>query len=410
VTVGARPTARVQIQKLDEHGHPSGDVVAADFNPTTMQYSITNQASQGSGRSRSRAVDESTGKLTMDLVFDTTDSGDDVRNKTERIALLMKPEGARGTPILQVTWGNFAFQGALDQYRETLDFFSSDGMPLRATLSLGFTTVTEQNRTPDKVFAFSSGRTGSITGNFQATNEVYEVPRAEGSSVTSTAAALGAPGVGNLLAALNGIEDVRNGLGAPRTLLVFDAPILEGPLAFATGASAGAGIGFGASAGAGAGIGFGASTGAGIGFGASAGAGIGFGASAGAGIGFGASAGAGLSAAASAGVGASFSAGARAGASFSAGVGVTGVASFTGVSGSAASAGVAASSGAFAQLGTPRAQVHSRLDVARVHAIVPPPRPVDDPSGFGPGGRALRVGGGGTVRHVSLRDLIEFED
>ncbi|MFO7180302.1 MAG: hypothetical protein DIU78_016495, partial [Pseudomonadota bacterium] len=72
-TAGTRPSARVQIQKLDQNGNPTGEPIQADFNPTSMQYSITNTAAQGSGRGRSRAVDESTGKLTMDLVFDTTD-------------------------------------------------------------------------------------------------------------------------------------------------------------------------------------------------------------------------------------------------------------------------------------------------------------------------------------------------
>lgn len=447
-TAGTRPSARVQIQKLDQNGNPTGEPIQADFNPTSMQYSITNTAAQGSGRGRSRAVDESTGKLTMDLVFDTTDSGDDVRNKTEKIALLMRPDASRATPILLVTWGNFSFQGALDQYRETLEFFSPEGMPLRATLSLGFTTVTEQNRTPDKVFAFSSGRTGSIGGRFQATDEAYtyEVPRPQGSSATDAASAMGDPEAAHDIAAANGIEDLRNGSDAPDILLVTDEPILDGPLAFSAGAGAGAaagagiglgagagaGFGFGASAGAGAGFGFGAgaSAGAGFGFGAGAGAGAGFGlgASAGAALGFGASASASAGFGASAGAGIGFGASASAsaeigfGASASAGVGVGARAGFGASAsaaagaiavraGGAASAGVAASEGAFALLGQPRPRTRTRLDVSRVIGALPPARPVDDPSGFGPGGRALRTGASVDVgQRVALRDLIEFED
>jgi hypothetical protein len=38
-------------------------------------------------------------------------------------------------------------------------------------------------------------------------------------------------------------------------------------------------------------------------------------------------------------------------------------------------------------------------------------RPVDDPTGFGPGGRALRTGPGVDVgQRISIRDRIEFED
>lgn len=419
-TPGTRPSAHVQIQKLDQTGNPTGEPIVADFNPTSMQYSITNTAAQGSGRGRSRAVDESTGKLTMDLVFDTTDSGDDVRNKTEKVALLMKPDASRGTPILLVTWGNFSFKGALDQYRETLDFFSPEGMPLRATLSLGFTTVTEQNRTPDEVFAFSSGRTGSIGGQFQATDEAYtyEVPRPEGSSATDAASAMGDPEAAHEIAAANGIEDLRNGSDAPDVLLVTDEPILEKPLAFSAGGAVGvgAGVGFGA----GTGVGFGASAGVGpaVGFGASAGAGfgasarVGLGTSAGASVGVGAGVGFGASAGASVGVGlgGSVRAGVEAGVVASAGRGADAVG--VGVrAGSAASAGVAASEGAFALLGQARPRTRTRLDVSRVIGGLPAARPVDDPSGFGPGGRALRTGASIDVgQRVALRDLIEFEE
>jgi hypothetical protein len=404
VTPGTAPSERVKIQKLDQSGAASGPIISAQFNPTTMQYTINNSAAQGSGRGRSRAVDESTGKLTMDLIYDTTHSGDDVRNETQKIALLMKPEGRRGTPIVEVTWGNFKFKGALDQYRETLDFFSSEGMPLRASLSLGFSTVTEQNRTPDKVFEFASNRTGAPdTTSFQATSEAftYEVPTFQGMSTTEAASAMGNPGAGNDLAAQNGIEDPRNGgFEGGDTLLVTEEPILDGPLAFSAGGSAGASAGFGA----GAGAGFGASAGAGAGFGASAGAGAGFGASAGAG--FGASAGAG------AGAGASFGASAGAGASFGASAGAFVSVSASARTGGVASAGVSASAGAFAALGPQRAPARGRFEVGRVLNVLPSvPSPVDHPTGFGPGGVAMRTGAGVDVgQRVSLSDLIEFEE
>jgi hypothetical protein len=440
VTPGTAPSEHVKIQKLDQNGTASGPVINAQFNPTTMQYTITNSAAQGSGRGRSRAVDESTGKLTMDLIYDTTHSGDDVRNETQKIALLMKPDGRRGTPIVEVTWGNFKFKGALDQYRETLDFFSPEGMPLRASLSFGFSTVTEQNRTPDKVFEFASGRAGAAdTTSFQATGDAftYEVPTFRGMSTTEAASAMGNPDAGNELAAQNGIEDPRNGgFEGGDTLLVSSEPILDGPLAFSAGGGAGAGFGAGAGAGFGAsaGAGFGASAGAGFGasagagFGASAGAGFGasagagFGASASAGAGFGASAGAGFGASAGAGFGASAGAGAsfgaNAGASFGAGTSVGAFSSAGGAvsarvrSGSVASAGVSASAGAFAALGPPRAAARGRFDVGRVLNVVPAATPpIDHPTGFGPGGLALRTGTGVDVgQRVSLSDLIEFEE
>ena len=36
-------------------------------------------------------------------------------------------------------WGSFVFEGYIDSYKETLDFFAPEGVPLRATLSLSLT-------------------------------------------------------------------------------------------------------------------------------------------------------------------------------------------------------------------------------------------------------------------------------
>jgi hypothetical protein len=452
---GTAPTQRIKIQVLDAAGNPSGDPINAQFNPTSLQYTITNTAAQGSSRQKSRKVDESTGKLTMDLVFDTTDHGDDVRNKTQPIAMLMKPATRQLTPIIQISWGDiFKFKGALDSYRETLDFFSDGGVPLRASLSLGFTTVADNNATPPEVFAFASNHTGDGDANafFQASSDdSFELPVGDDDSPSDIANALGDPGRARDIAAANGVEDLRNGSDAGDVLEVDDGVSLDPPVAFASGgASAGFGFGAGASFGASAGAGFGASAGAG--FGASAGAGVSFGASASAGASFGASAGvtAGVSAGfgASASAGASFgaSASASAGASFSAGASASASASFdasasfeasasasasgTFVSsssssfssanvsvraGSTASAHVSASEGAFARLRPPPGPSRGRIDVSRVLRVAASPRLVtDNPEAFGPGGQVVRVGASSTGTDVgasiSLRDQIEFED
>jgi hypothetical protein len=378
-TAGTAPTERVKIQRVDGNGQPTGEVITAQFNPTSMQYTINNSAAEGSSRKRSRAVDESTAKLTLDLLFDTTDTGRDVRGDTEKIAKLMEPGGNRQTAVCQVTWGAFKFKGALDQYRETIDFFSSDGMPLRASLSLGFSSVPEKNKTPKEVFRFASGKKTSVTdGDVQASDEVYEVPVPETGSPSELANLTGDPSRARDIARDNGIEDIRSGSDVAATLLVADAPVLDGPVAFATG-----GAGFSASAGAG--------------FSASAGAGF----SASAGAGFSASAGAGFSASASAGV--EISASASANASFRAG--------------GRASAGVSASAGAFARLGVTARPAPARgpIDVVRIlETAASVELTVDDVAAFGPGGRVLRRGGSSldadVGASVSLRARIEFEE
>jgi hypothetical protein len=80
--------------------------------------------------------------------------------------------------------------------------------------------------------------------------------------------------------------------------------------------------------------------------------------------------------------------------------------------GGQASAHVTASAGAFAALGPPRPRTRGSLDVSRVFGAQPrSARPVDSPTGFGPGGRALHAGSGVDVgQRISVRDRIEFEE
>jgi hypothetical protein len=45
----------------------------------------------------------------------------------------------RVPPGVSFEWGRFKFPGVVDSLQETLDYFSEDGVPLRATIALGIT-------------------------------------------------------------------------------------------------------------------------------------------------------------------------------------------------------------------------------------------------------------------------------
>jgi hypothetical protein len=264
------------------------DKVTVHFNPNSLQYTITNTLKkEGQGAKATQHVSESTGKLTMDLVFDTTDTGADVRTHTEKIAGFMKPNEKKAPPVIRFEWGTFIFKGIIENYKETIDFFAPVGVPLRASINLTMSSQDavfelEQSDAPPE---FSSA--GSLSP------DAIEAPS---QSPAGAASQGGDPAAARALAAANGFESLRFSSGASLTI---DASIkLGGPVAFASG-GAGFGIGIGG------GIGIGASAGAGFGVGASAGAGFGVGASAGASAGFGASAGAGIGVGASAGIGTS---------------------------------------------------------------------------------------------------------
>jgi hypothetical protein len=133
---------------------PQRRPLEVQFNPEKLELTLTNAMEPNRGRRRReppQLVTETTAKLSLELLFDTTATGQDVRAQTFQIAQMMQPRPglrqggeARGVPsIVLFEWGSLVFQGYIDSYKETLDFFAPEGVPLRSTLSL---SLTEQGR------------------------------------------------------------------------------------------------------------------------------------------------------------------------------------------------------------------------------------------------------------------------
>ena len=350
------------------------------FNPASLQYTVSNKE-QGQGSKKKQHVSETSAQLSMDLVFDTTDTGTDVRVDTGEIVKLLSPDAkAKKAPrMVEFSWGTYSFTGVIEQYKETLDFFSADGVPLRASVSLTLSSKELTFADPDRAGA-------SVDGD--VTPDTVDVPAPSGggpqNSPASIANALGAPRAARAIAAANGAASLRFGV--------------EGGLTVSAGAgvsaSAGVGLGLGAGIGASAGASASLSAGAGVSAGAAASisggvtlmpaAAFSVGASAGAGIGIGAGGGFGISAGGSIGVSAGAGAGLGFGVSAGGGIGI------------GVSAGGAVAGGAFGGL---RAG-------AAVSVAIPSPRPlIETASGvsvgagvqFGPGGRALSAPSGASL-------------
>ncbi|WP_284124241.1 CIS tube protein [Parerythrobacter aestuarii] len=302
--------------------------IEVQFNPETLDISLSNNFKESSGDSPTQLVDEASAQLSLELQFDTTDTGVDVRQRTHEVAKFLKPlditrEVERGDPlpppmVVEFDWGAIVFQGYMDSYSETLEFFSHDGVPLRAKVSI---SLTQQERSFDpRQKKDSEGNDAGPYSNDAVNNDPFASGAVE-QSVDPNAP------MDNAAAAANGVEDPRQPNVDKVALPEKSGKLGRAAAAFAqAGASLGAGLGGGLSAGIGGGIGGGISAGAGIGIGASAGAGfgvsggVGFGASAGAGFGVSAGAGFGASAGASLGVSAGASFGASAGASIGGGL------------------------------------------------------------------------------------------
>lgn len=254
---------------IPQSGKHQGRELTVHFNPVSLQYTVTNTMKEQPGSNKKQYVNQSTGKLTMDLIFDTTASGADVRVYTDQVVQFMEPDKDKIPPVVQFEWGTYVFKGMVESYKETIDFFHPTGVPLRASVNL---TLSRQ----DKVFESPHSSKVDTASSMQP--EPVQAP--PGQSASEVGARGGDARAGRAIASRNGLNNLRFPSGA----LTIDASVqLGAPVAFATGsASIGAGVGLGISGGAGLSVSGGA--GAGVGIGASASAGVSFGGSASAGV------------------------------------------------------------------------------------------------------------------------------
>ncbi len=256
------PQQPLHIAKATLKALPNGTPVPVQFNPQSLVYTVENSVAQQSGGPKKvQYVAQFSGKLTMDLQFDTTDSGADVRTQTNAIAIFMQATGnasaaaqtanppsanggdqgppAKAPPVLSFQWGTYEFKGIMDSFKETIDFFSADGVALRALVSIGLSRQ-------DLVFDEGASLAGPSTSGSL-------VPTSGSDSALSAATRGGDPTAARQLGTDNSLESLRFTGGA--SLQVNSSVQLNPPVAFVTASSASAGAGFGLGISAGVGIG-----------------------------------------------------------------------------------------------------------------------------------------------------------
>lgn len=131
-----------------------GQSFEVQFNPETLKVTYTNQRAGGDQPANSpvQFVGRGTTKLALQLWFDITlpkgdqpapDDGD-VRSLTQTVAYFMAPQHVTvdgktslAPPGVSFEWGSLIFQGVMDTLDETLELFSPDGRPLRASVNIG---------------------------------------------------------------------------------------------------------------------------------------------------------------------------------------------------------------------------------------------------------------------------------
>jgi hypothetical protein len=195
--------------------------VRVQFNPETLKVTFTNQVAtpQGSGDQNGTAarlfVGSGTTKLALQLVFDVNaplpegqEAVTDVRQLTEKVGYFITPE-PQGEgyipPAVRFLWGSFKFDGIMDSLDETLELFSHDGKPLRASMSI---SMSQQKIPPASSLrqpsdTASSGSTGPAAGSTPHT------PAPAGATLQGMTASRSRGGDWRRIAQANGIENPR---------------------------------------------------------------------------------------------------------------------------------------------------------------------------------------------------------
>jgi hypothetical protein len=132
-----------------------GIALTVDFDPKSLQltYSATGAAparAKTAAGTWNKSAAQQTGQsvsLSVDLLFDTSTDPKrtPVQHKTDQLVRLTLPNNLSGKSasrrVIQFSWGSFLFYGIVESMTQTIDFFTADGIPLRASVQLGLSQV-----------------------------------------------------------------------------------------------------------------------------------------------------------------------------------------------------------------------------------------------------------------------------
>jgi len=202
---------------------PNGQKVTVQFNPEALKLSFANQIAtpsgggsgdQNSGSAGRQFVGAGTTKLSLQLWFDVNapmpegeESVDDVRKLTQKVVFFITPQKDTQDPTklippgVRFLWGSFQFDGLMDSLEESLEFFSHEGKPLRATMSLNLS----QQKILKVEFKQGAGPLGAPAT--PGTRPLTQAPA--GATVQGLASNAGRGGDWQRIAEANGIENPR---------------------------------------------------------------------------------------------------------------------------------------------------------------------------------------------------------
>lgn len=116
-------------------------IIPLRFNPTEYQLQKGNNFAEiaipGLDAPPIQFIRGAAEKLSLELLVDTTDTLDDVREKyTDKLRALLNVNGKlHAPPIVRFNWDRQVFVGVFESLNITFTLFRQDGVPIRAKLS-----------------------------------------------------------------------------------------------------------------------------------------------------------------------------------------------------------------------------------------------------------------------------------
>jgi len=200
-------------EAIPDNNNP--EVFEVQFNPQSLKTNYSSRVEGGnqSGGSGTQFTGTIESKMSVELWFDITaplrqnEGVKDVVELLKKVRRFVEPrtdeERAAGqsviTPGVRFQWGNFIYDGVVEAVDETIEFFSEDGVPLRASVSFSI---------KEKLIAAEHKKRGGAFGAGIALPK--ELPQiSPGDSIQQAAAELGNLSNWQKIAQANGIENPR---------------------------------------------------------------------------------------------------------------------------------------------------------------------------------------------------------
>jgi hypothetical protein len=217
----ATPLAKAYLCELDAKSKNiinQDKQVTVQFNPETLKVSFANQLVPTPGQDQ-QFVGAGTTKLSAQIWFDVNAPGvgqeNDVRTLTGKVAYFITPREVGKSaetkaiqyvpPVVRFVWGSFQFDGIMDSLEESLEYFSSEGRPLRASLTISISQQKIQVSPPTQAASQPPGAAGPAGGGPAGTSPLIQA--SAGATLQGLAASAGASW--QAIASANGIENPR---------------------------------------------------------------------------------------------------------------------------------------------------------------------------------------------------------